>query len=233
VNEKLKGGFQMKTMKKTVLVLLLLGMAGAVGFSYSYDCWTGMTGDGVIAINPFVYLPAFDPVTLGTDLVAAYGFSPSVDLFVNFASLGFLPEFTYGGSWAMLRLDLGGSNILALQAGTAFVSPQYHLFLENEIFAFEANVYAKFMYEDITHPTFGAYLAPVLKLSSFAFYCEVDPAYALDGVFSLFIMPGAYVNMGQAGQLSVGVGLGDVLTALTPGVYVSYLFLMPTKPAVK
>jgi hypothetical protein len=205
----------MNSIKKTVLVLILAVVGAAAGFGYSFDCWTGMTGDGVIAINPFIYAPAFNPFTLSADIVGAYGFSANVDLFVNVATIGFLPSLTYGGSWAMLRVDLGGSNILALQAGTASVSPQYHLFLESDVFAFEANVYVRFTYLDLAHPAFGAYLAPVLKLSPFAFYCEVDPAYTLNGAFTL------------------GVGLGDVLTAITPGVYVSYLFLIPTKSVAK
>lgn len=205
---------------------------GQKGFSYAYNPWTTMTGEGVIAVNPFVFAPTLSPFSLGADLVMSYGILGNLDVFVDFADLSIVPEFGYNFSWGMVRFDLGGNNIIALQASQYAITPQYHFFWENDVIAAEANVYASFTYTDFGAPVIGAYLAPVWKAvkDTLHFYVEVDPSYAVGGSFALNIVPGIWLGLGSAGQFSLGVNLGDVLTGVSPSVGLWYWLTFDTKP---
>ncbi len=222
----------MRALARTLaLGILVSGMiaASVAGHSYAYNPWTTMMGAKTLGINPFVYASSFDPFTMGADLVVSYGFTDNIDLFVDLAGVNLTPEFGYNTSWIMPRIDLGGNNIIAIQAGLTAVSPQYHFFWENDLFAAEANLYVSFAYDSFGTPLIGAYLAPVVKIVKdvLALYCEVNPSYQVEGSFALNIVPGIFLNMGDAGQLSVGVPLGDVLTGLAPGVGLWYF--LPVK----
>lgn len=214
--------------------------------AYAYSPWTTMTGEKTIAVNPFFYSTAFNPFTPTFDLVAWYGFAPNIDIAVNFATVGISGAgVSYGGSWIMPRIDLGGNNILAMQAGISsvsptaafFLTPQYHFFWENDNFAFEANAYLKIPLP-YTTLTVGAYIAPVLKIVNKFFYlfCEVDPAFspengALPMSFGLGIVPGVTFLLADAThQICIGVPLGNVVSVsgstvtagVTPGISVWY-----------
>jgi len=199
-----------------------------------------MTGDGVVAFSPFVYAPTLSPLSLYSDMVVSYEITANIDLFVNFATIGFAPAFGYSGSWIIPRIDLGANNIIAVQIGanptnfgsTFYVAPQYHFFWENDSFAIEANLIAKFVAASIANPSFTFYAAPSLKFAGgiVDVYCEVVPAYTVGGAFSFTVVPGLYFNMEAGGQLSLGVGLGDLTTGtINPGVFLSYIYTIATK----
>jgi hypothetical protein len=225
----------MKVFQKMSLVLAVaafLSLGKGIGFSYAYNPWTTMTGDGVIAVNPFLYAPTLSPFTLGADVVMAYGFTSNIDLFVDFAGLTILSNFSYNYSWGMIRYDLGGNNIIALQASQLAVTPQYHFFFENDIFAAEANAYVSFPYISFGTPTIGAYLAPVYKLikDTFYLYLEVDPSYAVGSSFALNIAPGFWFGLGSAGQISLSCSLGNVLSgSISPSIGLWYWITFSTK----
>jgi hypothetical protein len=201
--------------------------------AYAYNPWTGMTGQGILGINPFVYAPTLDPFSLGADLVMNYGILNNLDVFVDFAGVSILPGFAYNYSWAMVRFDLGGNNILALQASQYAIAPQYHFFWENDMLALEANVYVNFLYASFGTPTIGAYLAPVLKIAKdvFSVYLEVDPSYVVGGGFGLTLVPGIWFGFGSAGQISLGVTLPNLTggVGLTPGINLWYFVSFDTK----
>lgn len=225
----------MKVLKRIfVVVFVFVGILFQVqkGFSYAYNPWTTMTGEGIIAVNPFVFAPTLSPFSLGADLVMGYGILGNLDVFVNFADVSILPEFTYNFSWGMVRFDLGGNNIIALQASQYSIAPQYHFFWENDIFAAEANVYASFAYADFSTPVIGAYLAPVLKIvkDTLGLYVEVDPCFTVGSGFALNFVPGIWLGLGGAGQLSLAVNLGDVLTEVSPSIGLWYWLTFDTKP---
>lgn len=193
--------------------------------AYAYDPWTSSTGEKVLAINPFFYTTSLNPFGLNADLIASYGITANLDVFVNFADLGLAPSFTYNFSWAMIRYDLGGNNILALQASQYLISPQYHFFWENDLFAAEVNVYANFTYTNFGSPTIGAYLAPIVKVIKdvLYFYAEVDPYYQIGGSFGLNIVPGVWLGLGNYGQISLGFSINSVTSgSLSYGINTWY-----------
>ena len=207
-------------------------LQGQKVFSYAYNPWTTMTGQGIIAVNPFVFAPSLSPFSLGADLVMGYGILGHLDVFVNFADLSILPEFSYNFSWGMVRFDLGGNNIIALQASQVAITPQYHFFWENDVIAAEANVYAAFSYADFGSPVIGAYLAPVWKIvkDTLGLYVEADPAYTVGGGFTLNIVPGIWLGLGSAGHFSFSVNLGHVLTGISPSAGLWYWIPFDTNP---
>lgn len=215
------------------LLGIALTLSGNMGHTYAYNLFTTSTGEGIFAVNPFVYAPTLSPFSLGTDPLIAYGITPSLDIFVDLANLSISPAFAYNFSYGMIRYDFGGNNIIVLQASQTFVSPQYHFFYENEMFAAEANIYATFNYSSFSTPLVGAYLAPVLKLvkDTFSFYVEIDPSYAVstNSTFALNIVPGVWIGLGGAGQLSIACLLNNVTGTITPGVGVWYWLTFDTK----
>jgi hypothetical protein len=213
-----------KSIKVAAAVMASLSLS-VMGFSYAYNPATGMTGDGVLAINPFVWAPSFKPAALGSDMDVEYGFSANVDLFVDLADVNYLPSpAAYNFSWAMLRYDFGANNIIALQASQTFISPQYHFFWENDSWALEANFLADIIYTNLNSPVFGAYLAPVYKIvkDKFSVFLEFDPFYTVGTGFTLAILPGIWVNFGDAGQLSLAAELNNITGTLTPGAALWY-----------
>lgn len=212
-------------MRKSLRVTMIaLSMAGALflgqkAFSYAYNPWTGMTGQGILGFTPFVYAPTLSPFSLGADLFVNYGILGNLDVFVDLAEVAILPNFSYLFSSAMVRYDIGGNNIVALQASQISIAPQYHFFWENDVIALEANAYVSFPYASFGTPTIGAYLAPVWKMIKDAvyLYVEVDPSYTIQGSFNLNVVPGLWFGFGSAGQVSLAVTLPN----LTGGVGIS------------
>jgi hypothetical protein len=191
-----------------------------------------MTGDGVLSINPSVWAASFSPAYIGGDLIAGYGFSANADMTVDFADATFTPG-SYNFSWIMPRYDLGGNNIIALQAGQYFISPQYHFFRENDSWALEANVLAVFTYTNLNNPVFGAYLAPVYKIVKDVFYVylEFDPFYTTGSSdFTLAVLPGVWYSFGDAGQFSLAATFGNVTGKFSPGAALWYSVSFNLKP---
>jgi hypothetical protein len=223
-------------LRMTFIALTFTGslLMSQKAHAYAYNPWTGMTGAGIIGITPFVYAPTLSPFSLGADLVVNYGILNNLDVFVDLAEVTILPSFGYVFSWGMARFDLGGNNIIALQASQYFISPQYHFFWENDSLALEANVYASFLYSSFGTPVIGAYLAPVWKIAKDTFYAyvEVDPYYTVGGSFALNIVPGLWLGLGNAGQLSLGVTLPNLTggVAISPAIDLWYYISFDTKP---
>jgi hypothetical protein len=221
------------------LAVIALTFAGSMlmtqkAHSYAYNPWTGMTGEGILGVTPFVYAPTLNPFSLGADLYVNYGIFNNLDVFVDLAEVTIVPKFGYVFSSGMIRYDLGGNNILALQASQTFIAPQYHFFWENDMLALEANVYASFLYSSFGTPTIGAYLAPVWKIvKDFVYlYLEVDPAYTIKGSFALNLVPGLWFGFGNAGQVSIGVTLPNLTggVGLAPAINLWYYISFDLKP---
>lgn len=214
-----------------VLVFALIGVVAVAerGQAYSYDAWTGMTGKGTIAINPFV---SGDLNASFTDvgMWAGFGLSDTADILFDFANMA-----------GMFRYDFSGGNnvgIVALALSSTSLGLQYHMIVDPDegIFAFEGNIYFNFPYTGmLADMSLGAYLAPVLKLGEVvSLYVEVDPSYSLaDSAFALQLVPGLCFNIGD-GQLSVGfpvTGLLDGSTAVSYGMWYWFPFSLGAEEA--
>lgn len=205
----------MKSLKAFMfsLVMVLGVFSSTMVHSYAYNPFTTMTGQGVFAVNPFVYTAGLNPFSLNSDLLVSFGILPNLDVFVNLGTLTYTPDFTPGSLWSMVRFDLGANNIVALKYSETALSPQYHFFWENEIIALEANLVADFSYDSMDKPVLTAYLAPVLKIvkDTLSVYCEVDPKYDFSADASyLNIVPGVWLGLGSYGQFSVACTIADV-----------------------
>lgn len=206
------------------LVIAALSSRGIL-HSYAYNPSTAIWPEGVLAVTPYLYSPSLDPYTLGMDLEGAYGISKQADLTVDFVDLTLAPQFCYNFSWVMFRYDFGENNIGALEVSQYFISPQYHFFQENDLFAFEANILAQFGYTNFNEGAmYGAYIAPVYKLieNTLYVYLEFDPFYTVGSGFTLAVLPGIWVGLGDAGQFSLAATLSDITGTVTPGVALWY-----------
>lgn len=127
-------------MKLKSLILAVCVYASSA-FSYSYTAFPFMTGENTLALNPFLYFDGTGAV--GHDIFLEYGIFANVDIWSQISMVrtkdGTSTDFS-----AMLRYDLGKSNILAIRASQWYVAPQYHLVWENDKFGFQANVAAQF-----------------------------------------------------------------------------------------
>jgi hypothetical protein len=180
-----------------------------------------MTGEKTLALNPFLYGPITDELGLNVDAVFLYGFTPKMDMIANLSSLSVIPEFGYGGSWIMPRVDLGKNNILGFQVGMIgrgdgyYAVPQYHFFIENSKFAFEFNVGANFNFEALNMPSIYGIVAPVYKIFEgiLHLYVEVDPSFiaGVSDSFGLTVVPGLWLGLaGGKHQFSAGIPLGGI-----------------------
>ncbi len=204
-----------------VLSALCCGING--GYSYAYNPSTEILDTGTFGITPYIFAPSFNPLNMGSDIELEYGIFSNADITVDAADLTFAPAFSYNFSWVMLRYDFGFNNIAALEASQYLVSPQYHFFWENNKWAFELNILAEFTYTNFSAPVFGAYAAPVYKITKDIFvYLELDPFYTVGQGFSLAVLPGVWFWLGDFGQISLAVTLSDVTGTFTPGAALWY-----------
>jgi len=210
----------MKGIRKAIAVTVVIaGIFGAAvsGFSYAYDPWTGMTGDKTLSVNPFFH-GGISPFSWNVDTVVAYGFASNIDVIADLATFG---TTGYGGSWIMPRYDFASGVIGALQlgyfGGSSLISPQFHYFTETDYYAIEFNAYVNLNFAGKFGYTVGAYAAPVWKVvTNFLYvFVEIDPTYDSINSFTLPVIPGICFNMGSAGQLSLGLNLGNVLSFST------------------
>jgi len=205
------------------VVMISLFLVTVIGFSYAYNPWTGMTGDGTLAVNPFVYTTGLSPLGLNSTLVANYGITSSIDVFAG-ADFTVVRNFSFNYGFIMPRMDLGGNNIVALQIANTYVSPQYHYFFENDMMALEANAYVNIYYGALGNPDIGGYITGVYKLINnlVYVYLELDPKYTIGTGFSLNVIPGLCLNMGNAGQVCLGISLGGIYNGITPNINAWY-----------
>lgn len=224
----------MKRFAAAAIALLCL-QSGAVLFPYSFSAYNGMTGEKTIGILPAVYIPVSPNTGIASDYIFAYGFTSNFDVYVNCASLVYAPTFGYSGSWIMPRFDLGGNNIIGLQAffdNTASgvgirLAPQYHLFIEGDLFVFEFNVYVTVPLSTPTNTSVALCIAPDFKVVKdlFHLFLEVDPSYTIGtGRVALTVVPGmCFTFSGNAHQICVGVPIGDITSgAVTVGINLWY-----------
>lgn len=233
----------MRRMIRNNLLSIALTVAAvalpAKGFSYGYNPWTTMTGEKTLAINPFVYnTTTISPFTLSADLVAWYGFSPKVDVAVNFSTLNILTPFSWGGFWVMPRVEIAPNNILGITVGytgsAVLIKPEYDLIIypESGIFKFEGNLRVPITVGAASGATFDvqAVLTPILEFvkSKFAFFVEVNPYVNIvpTPAFTLPINPGLWFGFADAKhQISLaftGIALSGGKFGVTPGIGLSY-----------
>jgi hypothetical protein len=224
-------------MKKKIIIsvsgiLLMLFVFSGPALPYSYTAWTGMTGAKTLAVNPFAY-GSFSPFKgVSIDTVLALGVTANFDILADLATVNIADPVSYGGSWILPRFDLGGANILGLQIGwdtSVFtLIPQYHLFKENDRFAFEFNLGAKIPFADPLVVGLSAVVAPVLKIvpNLLDLFVEVDPGYTFSspGTFSLNVVPGICLLWGpnSSNQVCAGLILSNVTGTVSTGFGVWY-----------
>lgn len=129
-------------MKLKALIIAVFLYASSI-FSYSYTAFSISTGDQTFVLNPYFFADGANGY--GSELFLAYGINSKIDIWSD-VSFFQTEGITFTDFSSMVRYDLGKSNILAVRVSPWYVSPQYHLTIENEVFAFQANVAAQFAY---------------------------------------------------------------------------------------
>lgn len=214
-------------MKRLLLVsatfFIFMAAFTTIVYSYSFNAYNGMTGKGIVSLTPTLSFPISPAFTGAIDLIGSYGFTPNFDLFVDVADFNLAPAMGYAYSWIMPRFEFLPNNIVALQLQlnntqpmSYNITPQYHLFYENDNFAFEFNGSALF---PINNPeastTVSGIIAPVWKAIKGILYpfVEIDPSYVFGdtGGFHLNIVPGIWLGIPDTPhQFCLAVTLSDV-----------------------
>lgn len=209
---------------KKILTALFVALISVNSFSYSYSCFPVMTGKNTLAINPYVY----GLHTVSTDLVVSYGITNSFDLWSNVGTLSLYPEFSYDNWWGMARYDLGGSNILALQANHLYSSLQYHNCIENSYAFLQDNAGVTYTYEAPKDVSVWLITSPGVKIGKTGLdvYCDINLSYIINGSFGLFLTPGIGFNF-KGNLFSLGIPLGDVTQGIDPIVGLWYFHAFP------
>ncbi len=192
-------------------------------YSYSLNAYNGMTGKGIISLAPMMSFPVSPEFASSIDLIGSYGFTPNFDMFVNIADFNLAPTAEYAYSWIMPRFEFLPNNILALQLQlnnseplSYSITPQYHLFYENDNFAFEFNASALFPINDSqTSTSISGIIAPVWKAIKGILYpfVEFDPSYVFGdtGGFHLNVIPGVWLGIPDTPhQFCLALTLSDI-----------------------
>ena len=232
-------------MMQRILGLFLICFSFSA-FSYSYSAFPNMSGQGNLIINPYLY--ADGKGNVGNDIAIAYGLTEKLDVW-SILSIGNTDSTSTTTFKTMLRYDLGNNDILACLIGNNYVSPQFHLVLENKIAGFQANVATKLDFKSVGTPSTYAIIAPLFKVFGGAFdllfnnlyvdvFCEANPGYYKDGDnannwtrakgFGLDVVPGIGLGF-QNSLVSIAVPVYDVNHKTTPTVAVWWEYIISTK----
>jgi hypothetical protein len=232
-------------MKKFIGLLLICFSFNA--FSYSFSAYPISSGKGNFIINPALYadLTGF----VGNDVSIAYGVTDKLDLWSTI-SIGNTDSTSSITFRTMLRYDLGYNNILACVIGNNFVSPQYHLILENKFVGLQVNVAGKLNYSGINQPAVYGIISPLVKVFDGIFpplfkniyidvFCEINPGYYMkDGDFAnswvrtkgfgLDVVPGIGIGF-QNTLISIACPIYDVRNSATPTFGMWWLYIIGHK----
>jgi hypothetical protein len=184
-----------------------------------------MTGRNTLALNPYFYFDGKGAA--GQDLFLSYGILENLDVWSHVTVLkspdGDLMDFS-----AMVRYDIGKSNIIALRASQWYIAPQYHFAIENDYFGFQANIVGQIAFDYYKDPAVYAVLCPLVKVyrGVIDFFVEFNPGYyQYDGDFANLavreegfefdIVPGMGIPIGNA-LVSLSCPIYNVLTDATP-----------------
>jgi hypothetical protein len=201
----------------------LICLSCSLAHGYSYTALSLLTPEKSIAVNPFFYADCKGFV--GSSLFLGYGMTAKSDIWMQ------MSLFNTGGNFfsAMVRYDLGKSNILALAVSPVWFSPQYHFIWENDRIALQANAVVQCSYDYLDKPAMYAVLSPVVKLfKGIDVFVEVNPGYYMqDGDFAslwtrsegfgLDLVGGIGFSVGQC-IFSVACPVYDITNAATPTV---------------
>ncbi len=187
----------MKTLRRVSLGLAVLAamvMATPdLGSAYSYGAWVGMTGAKTVAVNPIYGIDLSTGVG-AVDFKFDYGFSDTVDIFLDISS-----------GYIMPRYDISGNNLLiaGLVLGSAPGLQIHGIWDELDMFALEYNVW--YSASDWLFSGFdtGIIIAPTLKLGDFGVWVEGDIATGDFTAVGFDMNAGIYVNLGD-NQISIG-----------------------------
>jgi len=207
-------------MKLKGLILAVCIYSSSI-FSYSYTAFPIMTPENTLALNPFIY---FDGTgAAGQDVFLSYGILANLDIWsqvstVTIPELGTVADFS-----AMVRYDLGKSNILALRVNQWYIAPQYHFAIENDCLGFQANVAAQIALEYYKDPAFYAILCPLVKIfgGKMDIFAEINPGYyQFQGTDrSINLMPNRPEGFGLDIVPGIGISLGKTLVSIACPIY--------------
>jgi hypothetical protein len=203
--------------KRLLFSAIIIALAAVSSYPYSFDAYNGMTGSGVLNINPtFSFWSAG-----GVDLQTGYGFSDHFDMLANVADVTLYQATGYNYSWIMPRYEFFSGNIAALQiqysANPNFfaLTPEYHFFYENDNLALELNVnmFLPVNATNTTNNTLSIIAAPVWKAVPNILYCfvEVDPSWCFAQGTTLNIVPGIWLGIPNTQhQFCLAATIGNV-----------------------
>jgi len=212
-------------MKLKSLILAVCIYATSI-FSYSYTAFPIMTPENTMVLNPFIY---FDGTgAAGQDVFLSYGVLSNLDIWSQVSTASYPDGSTPVDFSAMLRYDLGKSNILALRVNPKWIAPQYHMAIENDKVGFQGNLAAQVSFDYYKDPAIYAILCPLVKIfgGKLDIFAEVNPGYyMMEGDFAnlwvrpegfgLDIVPGVGVSLGKS-LFSVSCPIYDVTNDATP-----------------
>jgi hypothetical protein len=212
-------------MKLKGLILAVCIYASSI-FSYSYTAFPIMTPENTLALNPFIYFNGTGAA--GQDVFLSYGILANLDIWSQVSTVIDTMSVFYADFSAMVRYDLGKSNILALRVNQKWITPQYHMAIENDKVGFQGNLAAQISYDTYKDPAFYAVLCPLVKLfgGKMDIFAEVNPGYYMTNGdfanlwerpegFGLDIVPGVGVSLGKT-LISIACPIYDVTNNATP-----------------
>lgn len=211
-------------MKLKSLILAVCLYATSI-FSYSYTAFPIMTPENTMILNPFIYFDGKG--TAGQDVFLSYGVLSNLDVWSQVSTVsGNSVDFS-----AMVRYDLGKSNILALRVNPKWIAPQYHMAIENDKIGFQGNLAAQISFDYYKDPAIYAILCPLVKLfgGKMDIFVEVNPGYyQFQGIdmlinlwlnrpegFGLDVVPGVGISLGKS-LFSISCPIYDVTNDATP-----------------
>jgi len=159
-------------MFKKFLTITCIALFASNAFSYSYTAYPLITGKGAFAVNSVFFAEKTGNVG-GMEFFLYYGLSEKFDLAFSYNNLSNLP-------FAMLRCDVGKSNIFSVKTSTASIVPQYTTQLENKTFYLTGSVASQISFQYAKDPAFFGIVCPGYKPFEWLdIFCEVNPGYYL------------------------------------------------------
>jgi hypothetical protein len=226
------------------LVLLFIAFPALV-YTWSFSAFTSMAGEGELGFLPAAIVSLTPMFDASGEMIISYGFTPNVDINIDPVIVGISPSLAIESSWIMPRYDFGNNNIIGLQFMINYASPlsydiipQYHYYLERDVFALEVNAAADVSLSSSPTRFYGVF-APVWKAipGNLYLFLETDPSYILGnyGGFALDVIPGLSFRVpGTQTYACVGLTFHSVTSgSLNFGLSLWYAAAFDTKESEK
>lgn len=223
-------------MRKLFASMLAIAVICTSVFSYSYNAFGPLAGNGNFAVNPFIY--ADGTGFAGTDLFLQMGLTDNID-FITQMSVNNLDGTDFS---VMARHKAGDNSALALRLAPSYVTPQAHTYHEGDVIGLQTNVVAQFSYDYMDKPAFWAVISPLVKFfdGKVDVFCEVNPVittaeagdfanlWVREKGFDLDVVPGIGLAIGDNTLVSFACPIYNLTGDATPTLGAWFWFAVPT-----